>query len=248
VYVDAKANPSSFNDESDEEDQEEQEVQVQKTPAQQTSLPADVDVNDLDSDSGESFGRVEEDEDANEEEEDDIEEEEPLGSAPTSPIAPVTPKVKKIDSETSLSDSNYLSAAQVTAQSPLSPTSNEEDSNSYSGSDSDEDEENYGGGDDSPAENDSQFKMAISTATSLQTQLAQAHHQIETLLTKLVASRNSNKQLKQQIEIQKQQTVTQVEKARSDSTILVAAAHEAAAKSQSKTQAEQVRVCEERSD
>ncbi|GMH95680.1 hypothetical protein TrST_g6415 [Triparma strigata] len=244
VYVDAKANPSSFNDESDEEDQEEQEVQVQKTPAQQTSLPADVDVNDLDSDSGESFGRVEEDEDVNEEEEDDkndkrnnIEEEEPLGSAPTSPIAPVTPKVKKIDSETSLSGSNYLSTAQVTAQSPLSPTSNEEDSNSYSGSDSDE--ENYGGGDDSPAENDSQFKMAISTATSLQTQLAQAHHQIETLLTKLVASRNSNKQLKQQIEIQKQQSVTQVEKARSDSTILVAAAHEAAAKSQSKTQAEQ---------
>ena len=46
----------------------------------------------------------------------------------------------------------------------------------------DEDDEDTG--DDSPVENDLQFKLAISTASSLQTQLREAHHQIETLLVR----------------------------------------------------------------
>lgn len=83
------------------------------------------------------------------------------------------------------------------------------------------------------------LQLALSTATSLQTQLNQAHHQIESLLTKLVASRNNAKQLKQTLAVQMQQSADAINKATSDSKILVAAAHEAAAATQQKLSLEQ---------
>jgi hypothetical protein len=79
----------------------------------------------------------------------------------------------------------------------------------------------------------------LSTASSLQNQLNQAHHQIETLLTKLVASRNNTKQLKQTLAVQKHQSADAISKMQSDSRILVAAAHEAAAATQQKLSLEQ---------
>ncbi|GMH54907.1 hypothetical protein TrRE_jg3731, partial [Triparma retinervis] len=101
------------------------------------------------------------------------------------------------------------------------------------------DSEDYNTTDGGEGDNGTQFKLALSTASSLQNQLNQAHHQIETLLTKLVASRNNAKQLKQTLAVQKQQSADAISKMQSDSRILVAAAHEAAAATQQKLSLEQ---------